>query len=142
MFWSELHAFAENPCTADPWSRWSGPLSFSNDRGSPLLFPYGRPQPCQAGSSKFINCPPYLGRGLPSRVTQHRKSLSLSACVLYGFFIIFTEWHLRRPQTQIPFSLLKQGPKRGPVVRAISRGRNHLAGPDFSSIFTPPPTPS
>ena len=34
-----------------------------------------------------------------------------------------------------PFGLLKQGPKRGPAVRAISRGRNHLAGPVFSRHF-------
>ena len=72
--------------------------------------------------------------GLPSRVTQVRKSLGVFVC-LPGFSRIFTEWHLRRLQTQIPFGLLKQGPKRGPAVRAISRVMNQIEGPDFFRHF-------
>ena len=73
--------------------------------------------------------------GLPSRVTQHRKSLSLCAR-MSGFSRIFTEWHLRRPQTQIPFGLLKQGPKIGPGFRAISQVMNQIEGPDFFVTFS------
>ena len=54
---------------------------------------------------------------------------------LYGFSRIFTERHLRRPDMQIPFGLLKQGPKRGPCFRAISRLSNHFEGPDFFHHF-------
>ena len=54
--------------------------------------------------------------GLPSRVTQHRKSLSLRVC-LPGFPWGFSGWHLRRLQTQIVLGLLKQGPKRGPAFQ-------------------------
>ena len=89
-----------------------------------MLPPLGQPQ---------IN-PVTLG-GLPSRVTQDRKSLSLDVCVP-GFSWIFTEWYLRRLQTQIPFGLLKQGPKIGPGFRAILHHRNHLAGPDFFVNFS------
>ena len=68
-------------------------------------------------------------------MTQHRKSLSL--CVrLYGFSRIFTEWHLRRLQTHSSTVFLKQGPEIGPLVRAISRARNHLAGPVFFVTFS------
>ena len=72
--------------------------------------------------------------GLPSRVAQDRKSLSLDVW-MSGFSRIFTEWHLRRPQTQIPFGLLKQGPEIGPGFRAILHQRNHLAGPVFFRQF-------
>ena len=56
--------------------------------------------------------------GLPSRVPQILIDL---VCVLFVCLWresrIFTEWYLRLLQTQIPFGLLKQGPKRGPVLQ-------------------------
>ena len=72
--------------------------------------------------------------GLPSRVAQVRKSLGVSVC-LPGFSWIFTEWHLRRLQTQIPFGLLKQGPKIGPALQVISDQGKQKLGPDFFRHF-------
>ena len=73
--------------------------------------------------------------GLPSRVAQHRKSLGVSV-ITSGFSRIFTEWHLRRLQTQIPFGLLKQGPKIGPALQVISDQGNQKLGPDFFVTFS------
>ena len=72
--------------------------------------------------------------GLPSRVPQIRKSLGVFV-IMPGFSWIFTEWHLRRLQTQMPTAFLKEGPKRGPPFRAISRLVNHFEGPDFFHHF-------
>ena len=57
--------------------------------------------------------------GLPSRVPQILIDLVCLSVCLGRESVIFTEWHLRRLQTQIPFGLLKQGPERGPAFQTF-----------------------
>ena len=68
-------------------------------------------------------------------MAEDRKSLGVFVCTP-GFSRIFTEWHLRRGQTQMPFGLLKQGPEIGPGFRAISQVMNQIEGPVFSVTFS------
>ena len=49
---------------------------------------------------------------------------------------IFTEWYLHRPDTQNSTAFLKEGPKTGPLFRAISQLVNHFEGPDFFVTFS------
>ena len=73
--------------------------------------------------------------GLPSRVPQILIDLVCLFVCLWRDLRIFTEWYLRRSRTQIPFGLLKQGPKRGPALQTFKDGVRRKLGPKILRLF-------
>ena len=48
----------------------------------------------------------------------------------------FTEWHLRRLQTQIPFGVLSRGFGEGPLKKTLSTAGTVFRDPFFEQLFS------
>ena len=58
----------------------------------------------------------------------------LSVC-LSGFWRIFTEWHLRRPDIKKPIVFLKRLSKQGPADLTFKEEWVDFQGPVFFALF-------
>ena len=59
----------------------------------------------------------------------------MSVCLAERIFGMFTEWHLRRPDTKKPIAFLKRLSKQDPVDLTFKKGWTHFQGPVFFALF-------
>ena len=107
-----------------------GPLFASIRGGVGTLF--GSVNHYIFASASDLLLPPW---GLPrSSAKILLAKVCLFVCVS-GFRPIFTEWHMRRLQTQMPFVFFGGGSEEGPSKTTFKQGSRRFPGHGFFELF-------